>query len=101
MPPKRWPRPKRSSSLREPGNVRWVVVSLVLSAVLTVVLNVGIRAFPDAGHRVARGLARLTAPDVDDARAQGRRVRVFVRWKAMLLASVVLTILVNLVVWLR
>jgi hypothetical protein len=81
--------------------VHWLVVSLILSVVLTVVLNVGLRAFPDAGHRVARGLARLASPDVDDARGQGRRVRLFVPWKAMILASVVLTILVNLVLWLR
>jgi hypothetical protein len=31
----------------------------------------------------------------------GRRVWVFVPWKAMILASAVLTILVNLVLWLR
>ncbi len=86
--------------MREPGSVRWLVVSLVLSAVLTVVLNVGLRAFPDAGHRVARGLARFASPNIDDARGQDRRVRVFVPWKAMILASVVLTVLVNLVHWL-
>lgn len=81
--------------------MRWLVVSLVLSVVVTVVLNVGLRAFPDAGHRVSRGLARLASPDVDDTRGQGRRVPVFVPWKAMILASVALTILVNLVLWLR
>jgi len=85
---------------REPGIVRWLVVSLVLSAVLTVLLNVGLRAFPDAGHRVARGLARLGSPDLDDGRGHDRRVRLFVPWKAMIVASVVLTILVNLVLWL-
>ena len=81
--------------------MRWLAVSLVLSAVLTLVLNVGLRAFPDAGQRVARALARLASPDVDDAREQGHRVRAFLPWKAMILTSVVLTILVNLVLWLR
>jgi hypothetical protein len=81
--------------------VRWLVVSLVLSAVLTVVLNVGLRAFPDAGQRVARGFARLASPDIHDGHGQDRRVRVFVPWKAMILASLVLTVLVNLVLWLR
>ena len=80
--------------------MRWLVVSVVLSGVLTMLLNVGLRAFPHAGHRVARSLARLASPDIADARGQDRRVRVFVPWKAMILASVVLTILVNLVLWL-
>lgn len=56
-----------------------------------------VRAFPDAGHRLARGLAELTSSNTDDARGNDRRVRVFVPWKAMILGSVVLTIVVNLV----
>lgn len=77
--------------------MRWLVVSLTLSVVLTVLLNVGLRAFPDAGRRAARVLDELTSPRGDGEPDHGRRVRVFVPWKAMIVASVVLTILVNLV----
>jgi hypothetical protein len=75
--------------------VRWLVISVALSAVLTVLLNVGLRALPDAGHRLARGLAELTSSNTDDARGNDRRVRVLVPWKAMISGSVVLTIVVN------
>jgi hypothetical protein len=55
------------------------------------------RAFPDAGRRVARGLAELTSPDYDGGHERDRRLRVFVPWKAMIVGSVILTIVVNLV----
>lgn len=48
----------------------------------------------------ARGLARLGSPDIDGGRGHDRRARLFVPWKAMIVASVVLTILVNLLLWL-
>lgn len=81
------------------GAVRWLVLSVALSVALTVLLNVGLRAFPAAARRVARGLTRLTPPTVDDARAHDRRVRVFVPWRAMILGSIALTVVVNLVLW--
>ena len=89
-------------SAREPGTMRWIVVSLVLSVVLTVVLNVGLRAFPNAGRRAARRLDDLASPSpsVDDARRSERRVRVYVPWKAMIVGSIVLTVVLNLVLWL-
>ena len=79
--------------------MRWLVISLVLSVVLTVVLNVGLRVFPELGDRLARGLAGLTRPSADERGAKGRRIQVYVPWKAMILVSVVLTIVVNLVRW--
>ena len=84
---------------REPGTVRWLLISIALSVVLTVLLNVGLRAFPDAGHRVARSLAKLASPNDDDARTNDRRAGVFIPWKAMILGSVILTIVVNLMLW--
>jgi hypothetical protein len=84
---------------REPGTVRWLILSVALSVVLTVLLNLGLRVFPEAGNRVARSLAELTAPNTDNGRGNDRRVRVFAPWKAMILGSVVLTIVVNLVLW--
>jgi hypothetical protein len=79
--------------------VRWLVVSIVLSLVLTVLLNVALRLFPDAGHRVARRLSAPTSPSIDDAQGSHRRVGVFVPWKAMILASVIVTIVLNVVLW--
>lgn len=81
-----------------PG-VRWLVVSVAVSIVLTVVMNVGLRAFPGAGRRIARRLAELTWPDVNDSRRHRRDARLFLPWKAMLVGSVILTIVVNLVLW--
>jgi hypothetical protein len=65
----------------------WLIGSIVLSVVLTVVLNLGVRAFPHATERAVRRAEEW--PD------DGRRVRVFFPWKAMLIASIVLTIVVN------
>jgi hypothetical protein len=77
--------------------VRWIVVSVAMSVVLTALLNIGLRAFPDAGRRAARGLAELTSPDYDGGHERDRRLRVFVPWKAMIVGSVILTIVVKLV----
>jgi hypothetical protein len=78
----------------------WLVVSIVLSVILTVVLNVGLRLFPGAGRRAADGMSKLAGPPPDAARAADGRVRVWAPWKAMILASLLLTIAVNLVLWL-
>jgi hypothetical protein len=79
--------------------VEWLAVSLVLSVVLTVLLNVGLRLFPGLGRRFAEWMAALVRPDVDDAEDghDDRRVRVVVPWKAMIVASVVLTLVLNIV----
>jgi len=83
--------------------VEWLVVSVVLSVVLTVLLNVLIRVFPDRSERVARGLTeraeRAELPAFDDGRLDHRTARVIVPWKAMIVGSVILTIVVNLVLW--
>jgi hypothetical protein len=78
--------------------VDWLVVSIALSVLLTVVLNIGLRIVPGAGDRLTRRLDRLTAPGPAGS-DDGRRVRVVAPWKAMLVVSVVLTIGVNLVLW--
>lgn len=76
------------------------MVSILLSVVLTVLLNVALRSFPGGGDRAARRLDELASRDPAD----GRRVRVWFPWRAMLLASValtvVVTVVVNLVAWL-
>jgi hypothetical protein len=82
----------------------WLVMSIVASVVLTIVLNLGLRLFPGAGERGGRRAATWAAPDPevragpDEAQPHRSRVRVFFPWKAMLLASLVLTILLNVVI---
>ena len=77
----------------------WLGVSIVLSILLTIVLNVGLRMFPDAGRRLARGLSE-PPPSAGERRQSNHRVRVWAPWKAMILVSVILTIALNLVLWL-
>jgi hypothetical protein len=81
--------------VREPGVVSWLATSIVLSVVLTVIVNLGLRAFPDAGRRAAERLDEWALP-ADDDRPEDRRARVVVPWKAMLIGSLVLTLALNL-----
>jgi hypothetical protein len=79
--------------------VQWLAVSLVLSLVLTLVLNLAIRLWPGAAERGTRQLTqwaeRQQPRDLDDRPGQ---VRVIAPWKAMLIGSVVLTILLNVAI---
>jgi hypothetical protein len=76
----------------------WLAFSIVASVALTLVLNVALRVFPgarlrlyDALRRVVEGADRPTdQPDV-------RGVHVVFPWKAMLVGSLVLTLLINLI----
>lgn len=81
----------------------WLIASIVLSIVLTIVLNSALRAFPGAGDAVGRRFDELADRDgrrrsVDGGRP---RVQVWFPWKGMLVASVGLTVVVNLLLWLR
>jgi len=67
--------------------VHWLVVSLVISVVLTVAVNIALRAFPGLGDRIARSLTRLDSRTSNPDRGSERRTRVFVPWKAMIIAS--------------
>ena len=77
----------------------WLGISIALSLLLTIVLNVGLRLFPDAGRRIARGMTRPPLPGAYEGGASNRRVRVWAPWKAMILGSVILTIVLNVVLW--
>ena len=79
--------------------MQWLVVSVVLSVVLTLLLNLWLRAFPDAGDRLARRLDELSSRGADDASGPDDHVRVIVPWKAMIIGSILLTIVINLVLW--
>ena len=78
----------------------WLGISIVLSLLLTIVLNVGLRLFPDAGRHVVRGLTQPSVPSAGESRPSNHRFRLWTPWKAMILVSVILTIVVNLVLWL-
>jgi hypothetical protein len=71
--------------------VQWLAISIVLSIVLTVVLNVALRAFPRAGEQIDQRLTQLA-----EERPEGG---VYFPWKAMIVVSLVLTIGLNLFLW--
>lgn len=77
--------------------VNWLLISIVASVVLTVLLNLGLRAFPGAGDRAARGLYERMPDEPAGGWDRRPQVRVWFPWKAMLIASVLLTLVLNLV----
>lgn len=76
----------------------FILYSIVGSVVLTVLLNVLPLIFPNAAAKAQRKLEenakRAIEQHEDDAQP---RVKVFFPWKAMLIGSIVLTVLVNLI----
>lgn len=75
---------------------RFVMTSLIASLVLTIVLNVVVR-LADRGQQPPRQPVRPPNPDRAE---EHRRLRVYVPWKAMVVVSLALTVLLNLGVWL-
>jgi hypothetical protein len=71
--------------------VQWLALSIVLSIVLSVVLNLALRAFPRAGEQVGQKLTELAGEPPEGG--------VAVPWKAMSVASLVLTVALNLFLW--
>ena len=71
------------------------------SVVLTVPLNVALRIVPGLGQwvedAVKRAVERTHPPAEESARPS---VRVIFPWKVMLIGSLVLTVVINLLVWL-
>jgi len=76
--------------------MQWLVASLVLSVLLTVLVNLALWLFPGWRERTARAVESFTNSTSGD-----RRTRVIVPWKAMLVTSLVLTLVINLVLWWR
>ena len=75
---------------------QWLVVSIVLSIVLTIMVNAFLWLFPGAGRRLSGAVGRLVENADRGATERGdSRVRVIVPWKAMLIGSIVLTIALN------
>ena len=85
--------------------MNWLVLSIVASVVLTVVLNLAIRLFPGTADRGARRVddwveRQAASREPTDSDPAGSRVQVFAPWKAMLIGSLVLTVVLNLLIWL-
>jgi len=76
----------------------FILYSIIASIVLTVMLNVLPLLFPDAATRLQKKIEenarKAIAQHEDGARP---RVKVFFPWKAMLIGSIVLTVLLNLI----
>jgi hypothetical protein len=74
-------------------------MSIVASVVLTVLLNLAIRRWPGAAQRGEQQMTDWAERQRGaEFGPQERRVRVVVPWKAMIVASVGLTILLNVVI---
>ncbi len=76
----------------------FIIYSIVASVVLTIILNVLPLLFPNAATKLQKKIAENARQAIDQHEDGARpRVKVFFPWKAMLIGSVVLTVLVNLI----
>lgn len=75
--------------------------SIIASIVLTVVLNVLPLLFPNAANKLQQKLEENAKRAIEQHQDNGQpRVKVFFPWRAMIVGSIVLTVLVNLVAYL-
>lgn len=80
----------------------FLIQSLIASVVLTVLINIVPRLFPQQARKAEKRLHEKieeTFREDDARREQGQkpRVKVFFPWKAMLVISLILTVVLNLV----
>ena len=76
----------------------FILFSIIGSIVLTVALNVLPLLFPNAAAKVQQKIAENAQKAIEQHEDNTRpRVKVFFPWKAMLIGSIVLTLLVNLI----
>ena len=76
----------------------FLLTSLIASIVLTIAINVLPILFPNTAAKAQRKLEENARRAIEQHEDDGRpKVKVFFPWKAMILISVVLTVLVNLV----
>jgi hypothetical protein len=77
----------------------FIIYSVVASIALTVVLNVLPLIFPNAAAKLQKRIEENAKHAIEQHEDATRpRVKVFFPWKAMLIGSIVLTVLVN-VIW--
>lgn len=75
----------------------FILYSVFASIVLTVLLNVLLLLFPNAAARLQKKIRENARRAIGQHKDnQQPRIKVFFPWKAMLIGSIILTILVNL-----
>jgi hypothetical protein len=79
--------------------VQWLWVSVVLSLVLTLALNIVVRLFPEGARRAVKWFDNLSAQHTDELTRSRGRVKVVVPWKTMIAVSIVLTVAINVLLW--
>lgn len=76
----------------------FILYSIIGSVVLTVALNVLPLLFPNAAYKLQRKIEENARRSIEQHQNEDLpRVKVFFPWKAMLIASVVLTVVFNLI----
>ena len=76
----------------------FILYSIIGSVVLTVVLNILPLLFPNAAEKMQRKIEENARRSIEQHQNDDLpKVKVFFPWKAMLIASVVLTVIVNLI----
>ena len=76
----------------------FILYSIIGSIVLTIIINVLPLLFPNAATKLQKKIeenARNAIEQHEDSNQP--RVKVFFPWKAMLIGSIILTVLVNLI----
>ncbi len=76
----------------------FITYSIVGSIILTVLLNVLPFLFPNAAAKLQKGIEENARQAIEQHEDDNQpRVKVFFPWKAMLIGSIVLTVLVNVI----
>ena len=76
----------------------FIVYSLVGSVILTVLLNLLPLLFPNAAAKLQKKIEENARRAIEQHEDDNQpRVKVFFPWKAMLIGSIVLTVLMNLI----
>jgi len=78
----------------------FLLYSIIGSVVLTLVLNLLPLLFPDAAAKLQKTIEDNARRAIEQHEDENQpRVKVFFPWKAMLIISIVLTILANLIAY--
>ncbi|MEE9304322.1 MAG: hypothetical protein V3U84_11130 [Thiotrichaceae bacterium] len=76
----------------------FITYSIIASVVLTILLNVLPLLFPNSAAKLQQKLEKNARQAIEQHEDAGQpRVKVFFPWKAMIIGSIVLTVLVNLI----
>ncbi len=79
----------------------FILYAIIGSIVLTVLLNVIPLLFPNAADKLQKKIEENARRNIEQHHDDNQpRVKVFFPWKAMLIGSLVLTVVVNLIGWL-